>query len=1271
MSHSSNRLRELERQLQVIRNDEKLTAEETALQFAALEKALSEILQDPESDLQDFQTVSFEELQDWHDVCEHIALESATGEAERLSSEYFENMARSWHEVVDSTLEDCSADDCFEALMTTTEMQLESRGEFPGQHVGKATFESARSLLREGLLEEVQAEPPAKSVIQQWERTLADRSDTVLTSIDHLSPKRAAAQLELLQEDLLWHDTTLSNITPRQSRVVGKKYRRIRAEQQERTLQHKLENRFGTRLIGFVERLILFLIFLVILLMFIEMIIPLPQEILNWFAIVDTACCVIFLMEFFTKLSFVEEKGFWFRRHFLIDLIPSIPVGLVTYGVPTASTADVVRTGRLGRLLRLPRLARYIRIARPVIRILRGFGLLSRGLDRLARQYGHILNLDVILYPTREELDRTHARSSVEKNQVSRLRENLQENWIQLLGRAPVAEREMVAHIRLAHYRTLMEQLPADKYGLRLSSSLGMKLREIPAEDLINRLKSASATGVETELGEELVEQLARMIRMFSRPPLRWLPLVRSSIPRITNEMSDAEIVAAGSHQLSRSVARFHNAWFWVSDLYGTVTPSQFVDRVGGMLVRSTMRPAYRVLLIGGVLLLTNLLLSFTSSSFLAPLTSLLDNYVTPTVWVLGSVCFLFLGLGWWLQRVAREATEFYERSVHAQYLALTEVIRARHLERDMEILYHRVLSHDWVLLSKSQGSEIPRDELKRKQLEQLKLRAMQTFTGSGESDQFDGVENTLLLYHDWLDGAMFTEVDTRTTSQLLGNPAIRQFISLSNRITRRFEKSIQTLDLVRQKSLIGGPYIWFNFITRSVAHSVAHYIVEYNQKAIPLDELPLSTEEQKSRYREWLHGTNSGFLKEDHAPSNEDSAVEVRYLTTAFTALHFLDLDAGRDQNIANRFGPAVLEKLQHDRSLLVRRIFGTFPKHHRPKEERVVNLYSFYSQWLSGGRALFIPLFLLVAFFKLFGRLIAGIWHALQEIRKPELRQKRQDAATAHFLTAVRKIERFRGPVVKACLRLRTLVDPEYLSVPLPGDERSSIEGADVESDLQFLGEDPELREEVEQERLQVENDIRRFEVLIQEGLLERLALIRGLSKEAFLSELHVRAASICYVANFKNLRNLISHQEILQELFQFAETKPLMPKPGGIHWLLRWKFLRYWKQTGEKNRRKKKVAWHATLNDLGGVRTALETWFQSEESDQDKKQGEQFLSELLLHPSRITDQLLTLRTVQTLSLLDVLNYREYVYRLGKYSEGGETPGHLLEWNTLPNSS
>ena len=60
---------------------------------------------------------------------------------------------------------------------------------------------------------------------------------------------------------------------------------------------------------------------------------------------------------------------------------------------------------------------------------------------------------------------------------------------------------------------------------------------------------------------------------------------------------------------------------------------------------------------------------------------------------------------------------------------------------------------------------------------------------------------------------------------------------------------------------------------------------------------------------------------------------------------------------------------------------------------------------------------------------------------------------------------------------------------------------------------------------------------------------------------------------------------------------------------------------------------------------------------------RRGEERLRELLRHPGRLSGQLVTLRALSTLAMIDVLNYRTHVWRLGEYAADGDDPRRLLE--------
>lgn len=1194
------------------------------------------------------------DLDSWKEVCDRLGLNAVVQKSDRLLAAYTDRTAQRWKAFVAPDLENPDAEVCFQQLMRTTALQIEYQR--AASDSGLATLREVRESLREALREAVQRHPADEKVQQAWFAQLLDAGAIVMTAVDDVAPELAAEQILIVARDCEWHQQNIET-SSRRRRRLGQRVRRLQAEHQERVLQNRLESRFGRRFVGISERVVLVLIFVVIALMVVELSFDLSPRTIVAFSIIDAAACLVFLTEFFTKLRVVPGKWLWFRRHFLIDFVPSIPFALLTGGLAAANPADNVRLGRIARLLRLPRLARYVRILRPVIRIMRGVGLLVRGLDRLARRYGHLLNQNVILYPTRAELEAYRSSQPVGQVQIADLQSDLGRCWSQLLDSAPDHVREEIAAARLEVLESALAE--SDATASVNTSANKAQAREIPASFLIHRLRTATPRDLELSLAEPLLAQLARIVRTYSRPPLRWLPIISRCAPDVTREMTDSEVASAASRRVATVLKKYHDAWFWFADLYGTVTPSEFVDRVGTMLVKSSMRPAYRLALFGGFLLLTQLALYVTALTALEPVEKFLGRFVGTPVLILGGVCILVLAVGLWLKSLAREATEFYEQSAQAQYLSLMETVRNRSLERDTKILFDRVLWPELLICGdlspNSRGQQI---ELFRTRVRQSLVDDRMTYDTPAPST---GFEIAALLYRDALDGALLTESDTRATSQLLGNPAVRQFVSLSERFSNSEIKALQKLDLVRQKSLLGGPYLWFNFISRSIAHSVATLLVNYNQNAIPLSERSQLTPENRKRYEQWL--TEDGSTAPDASEELEKN-VERNYVTTAFTAVHFLDAFPPRDEEIRVLFGSEVLSRLRRDRRFLIRKVFGTYPMHNRPKEQRVVNLYSIYRSWLAGGRALLLPLFLFLAALRFAGTLLVWIGRSVQQIRHPELRHRNDDAAKAQFASAVRKIERIRGPVVNASMKLRARMDPEYLGVTLPGRRQLDLRGANCDADVAFLSPEPDLITDLEQQRARARADMRRLERLIDNGLLQRVAVGLNLDPEALTSREHVQAAAIAYLADFRNVRRQLSPVELLNDAYRMTAAMPLLPGRWLAPFRLKRMFSQYWRQHGFGDAHSRRLAWRATLHNYWGSADALRTWYAS--GDKSQAEGEQILGQLLVHPNRITQQLAALRAIQSLAVLDVLHYREHVYHLGGYAEMGDSANDLLTWDT-----
>ena len=211
-----------------------------------------------------------------------------------------------------------------------------------------------------------------------------------------------------------------------------------------------------------------------------------------------------------------------------------------------------------------------------------------------------------------------------------------------------------------------------------------------------------------------------------------------------------------------------------------------------------------------------------------------------------------------------------------------------------------------------------------------------------------ESLERVVLLYRDSLNSALLAIRTPAPRANCSGNPAIRQLLARSHRIPRRELKSLQTLDLERQKAFLGGPYLWFNLIAQAVADSTAVLILDYNRNAIPLNELPRATPNGAAVTKPGWRRTRASASRVTR--QNRRSA---SYVTTSFTGIHFLDCDPARDHEVLDRFGPAVLATVKQDRALLVRRIFGTYPMHRLPRDQRILNFYAIYERWFSKGRA------------------------------------------------------------------------------------------------------------------------------------------------------------------------------------------------------------------------------------------------------------------------------------------------------------------------------
>lgn len=91
------------------------------------------------------------------------------------------------------------------------------------------------------------------------------------------------------------------------------------------------------------------------------------------FWIIDTVCCVLFLLNFFFELRLCDSKKWYWKTHW-VDFVTSIPLPPLHLIFVGSGSLNAVRAGRVLRVIRILR----------AVRILRMFLFLWRGMDHLS-----------------------------------------------------------------------------------------------------------------------------------------------------------------------------------------------------------------------------------------------------------------------------------------------------------------------------------------------------------------------------------------------------------------------------------------------------------------------------------------------------------------------------------------------------------------------------------------------------------------------------------------------------------------------------------------------------------------------------------------------------------------------------------------------------------------------------------------------------------------------------------------------------------------------
>ena len=374
----------------------------------------------------------------------------------------------------------------------------------------------------------------AEAVRDRWVTDLLDRADVVLTASTSWTRSGVRRNSRCARDDLAWHldHVERENGKPRR-RDCGASYAACGPSSRSGDLQARLEahlRRALRRAVRAARRSVL--IFLVLGLLAVEV----------------------------TSSTSRRRRRQLVRRSSTRG-VPGLPLGLLLPPVPGQGEVAVVSPPRARRPHPLParraavahhagpdphprRTRRPVPARRPAwpgraacscpsSALVRALGFLTRGIDRVVRRYGHLLNRDVILYPTREE----KARARAAKEETSGRASGAWKPRSRISGTissSPPRTRPSGRPSRnrridgLADARRTVSPGTATRRRAHAAPARGRCRRDA----CVRRLESRDRGGHRGEVGADFVARAARAVRVFGRPPLRWIPvLARATRP--------------------------------------------------------------------------------------------------------------------------------------------------------------------------------------------------------------------------------------------------------------------------------------------------------------------------------------------------------------------------------------------------------------------------------------------------------------------------------------------------------------------------------------------------------------------------------------------------------------------------------------------------------------------------------------------------------------------------------------------------------------------
>jgi hypothetical protein len=1047
--------------------------------------------------------------------------------------------------------------------------------------------------------------------------------------------------------------------------------RRLHNEWVEKGVSAGLAQRFGEQAERRLDLAALLLVTLAIVLLALDLSLNLDTAQRHLLTYIDIGICLALLSDFSLRIAQAPDRLNYLRRHWFTDLLPAIPFSGLTLWFDALTTQAESTT--LIRGLRVANV--YLKKARPLIRLGRIFIFALRGMDRLVRMHRHLLNWDI-------EFSHTAGWNTRQQSllQARRLRHSLQQRREALLQQlddtAWVAARQAEMTFltaRMSAIRSLGSHLGYSPQGSASQPASQTKARTVKVDWVIENLLNADAEMIGESLGDDFPKRLQRLSWLAAMPPLRWLPIFSDLLLARRQSRDAAAFAEQAAQRIGQRLRWLHERILFFSDLQGVVTAPQLVDRIGATLIESMRRPRNRLLLLGFGFVLMTLLIEVLPFDWLEATASWLRKTLAWPVLFFGLIALLAVSIGGRLRRMAQTNTDFYARVAEARSIGLLNAAKQSRAEADQTLFCQRVIAPENRLRGTAVHSAPPSQESDA--LERFRAIIRHGFDLQEGNSAGTLAERIFLLYRDYLRGTPFHRSDTNITDQLLGDPALQHLRQSLLESDSDLQHELNALDLGNRE--LSSAVLWQRMITQAITQRTGQLVDEYNRHVLPLRRRqgPGSDPQEVRRFQDWLQRKQSRCRK--GAAAEDENHADNHYVTTTFTALDFLSTDPARAAAVERRFGGEIVQLIAHERRRMIREVFGV-PFDHAPLQISF-NPYKMYWRYLSAGRIFLLPLTLIGAAWRLLVYAVRWLMATLRELSHPQAQPLLNDGGGNDYPVALRKLHRMCKHLFLAAARLRALFDVEYLGLALPGENWTLNAGETLRDDLDRINATTQEREAfvvIEQRGAAALAEWQQY--LRQQGL-------EGDSLSRRISELRAdlpaqrhgtvkRALMIAYLANHLGLRDLVQGAPRLCQLARQAiQAKGRLPRHAGLWsrlksrlpatqqeqpWLRQltqwWRLQsQEWNPDKVKPERARRYVTRWVRADVDGFARRLQVLSPGDDTQQ--RIGA-IIDQVIRNSPAWTEQLVTLRAVQTLTIIDVAAKERLVRNLGEYQDGAE---------------